>query len=282
MIQKNKKDFGRDMCHKNKGLGLYTSLINLIVMNTLKPTLIAFLLFIMVGFIFQCQHDDEDIVPIAGPDPIERGTETLACTNCTPLVSNGASSDFSSGAVPAGTWYFDKAHSNVMWETPYKVFGSLLTGRFNYFVLENLTFDEAAPSTIAFKGYVRLNSVNTGEPGRDGACLAGNGETSTFKTTLAMTTEPANQAILVSKAGTGRYSENDEGYFVDADMTFLGVTKQVTVKLFYEKQSDQGTYNMAGIMAEYEFKAITDFGLVSTNIDDNVKVRINTLLRNKK
>jgi polyisoprenoid-binding protein YceI len=251
-------------------------------MKTLKPTLIAFLLFLSVGFVIQCQHDDEEIIPIKGPDPIERGTETLTCTNCTPLVSNGAPSDFSATNVPVGAWYCDKAHSNVMWETPYKVFGSLLTGRFNYFVLEDLSFDEANPSSISFKGYVRLNSVNTGEPGRDAGCLAGNGATSTFKTTVDMTTEPENQATLISKSGTGRYSETDEGFFVDADMTFLGVTKTVTVKLFYEKQTDQGTFTMAGISAEYTFKAITDYAVASTNIDDEVKIRINTLLRNKK
>lgn len=251
-------------------------------MKTLKPTLIAFLLLTSLGLVFQCQHDDENIVPIKGPDPIVRGNEKISCPTCTPLAINGAPSDFSATNVPVGTWYADKSHSNVMWESPYKAFGSLLTGRFNYFVVEDLNFDEAVPSNIAFKGYVRLNSVNTGEPGRDGGCLAGNGDASTFKTTLDMTTEPANQATIVSKPGTGRYSATDAGFFVDADLTFLGVTKQVTVKLFYEKQTDQGSYTMAGIIAEFDFLAITDFGLSSTNVDDKVKVRINALLRNKK
>ena len=67
---------------------------------------------------FQCQHDDEELIPVIGPDPIEHGTETITCTNCTPLLSNGAAADFSSGDVAPGVWYFDKAHSNVGWETP--------------------------------------------------------------------------------------------------------------------------------------------------------------------
>lgn len=230
-----------------------------------------------MGFILQCQHDDEEIIPIKGPDPIVRGTEKLACTNCTPLVSNGASADFSATGVPIGTWYFDKSHSNVMWETPYKGFGSILSGRFNYFVLQSLNFDEAVPSNITFEGYVRLNSVNTGEPGRDGGCLL-----TTYGTATAKTTEPENIASLVSIQGTGRYSATDAGFFVDANFSFHGVTKKVVVKLFYAKQSDQTTFLMSGVTAEFDMLALTDFAISSTNIDDKVKVRINALLRNKK
>lgn len=246
-------------------------------MNTLKSTLIAFLLFVSVGLVIQCQNEDEEIIPIKGPDPIVRGTEKLSCTNCTPLASNGASADFNAGAIPAGTWYFDKSHSNVMWETQYRAFGSTLTGRFNYFVLQSLTFDEAAPANISFEGYVRLNTVNTGEPGRDGSCLL-----DTYGTAASKIAEPENRASIVSIPGTGRYSATDEGFFVDANLVFHGVTKKVVVKLFYKKQTDQGTFNMAGVSAEFEFLALTDFAIVSTNIGDNVKVRINSLLRNKK
>ncbi len=244
-----------------------------------KFKVITSLLMLLGIFLFaiRCQHDDEVVIPVKGPDPIVRGTEKVSCTNCTPLVSNGASADFSATAVPVGTWYFDKGHSNVMWETPYKAFGSLLTGRFNYFVLKNLTFDEAAPATITFDGYVRLNTVNTGEPGRDGGCLLG-----TYGTDAVKTTEAENNALLVSVPGTGRYSTTDEGYFVDANLTFHGVTKKVVVKLSYAKQTDQTTYLMSGITAEFDFLALTDFAIVSTNIDDKVKVRVNTLLRNKK
>lgn len=247
-------------------------------MNTqIKFTLAVILVFIGLGLVVQCQHTDEEIIPVKGPDPIVRGTEKVTCTNCTPLVSNGASADFNAGAVPKGTWYFDKSHSNVMWETPYKIVGSMLTGRFNYFVLQTLNFDEATPANISFEGYVRLNTVNTGEPGRDGSCLL-----TTYGTTAAKTTEPENLASIVSVPSSGRYSATDEGFLVDANLTFRGVSKKVVVKLFYEKQSDQGTFNMAGISAEFEFLAITDFGIVSTNIDDKVKIRLNALLRNVK
>lgn len=224
----------------------------------------------------QCQHDDEEIIPVVGPDPIERGTETVSCTDCTPLESNGASADFSSGDIPAGVWYFDKAHSNVRWESPYKAFGSLLTGRFNYFVMEELNFNEADPSTISFKGYVRLNTVNTGEPGRDGGCLL-----STFNTDAAKTSETENIAALNSVAGSGRYSSTDEGYLVDANFVFNGVTKEVTVKLYYVPISNLETYNMVGITGEFVFNALSDYAISTTNIDDQVTVKLNILLKNK-
>ena len=72
------------------------------------------------------------------------------------------------------------------------------------------------------------------------------------------------------------------GYFVDANLTFHGFTKKVTVKLFYYPQSDQSTYLLAGFSAEFEFLAISDFGISSTNIEDNVIIKINANLRNKK
>lgn len=241
-----------------------------------------FILLVIGSMAIRCQHEDEAIVPVKGPDPIVHGTEIIQCPNCTPLVTNGAPSDFSASNVPSGTWYADKAHSNVMWETQYKQFGSLLTGRFNYFVVTNLNFDEGVPSNISFEGYVRLNSVNTGEPGRDGGCLAGNGETATFKTTLAMTTEPQNQATLKSIAGSGRYSTTDDGFLVDADFTFLGITKPVTVKMKFYPKADIGTAYMAGIYAEFEINALADFLPGNTNIGDIVKIRIDNLLRNKK
>jgi polyisoprenoid-binding protein YceI len=235
------------------------------------------LLLTIVGFaITQCQHDDENIVPVKGPDPVVHGTEVVSCPDCTPLQSNGASADFNSGNVPVGQWYFDKSHSNVMWETPYKIFGSLLTGRFNYFVLKDLNFNEGTPSAISFEGYVRLNTVNTGEPGRDAGCLLG-----TYGTEVAKVDEPENLATLKSVTGSGRYSTVDASFLVDADFTFNGVTKQVTVKLNYLPESDQGSYKMVGVTAEYEFLALSDFGVSSTNIDDKVVVKINLLLRNK-
>jgi len=247
-------------------------------MKNSKLILFGFVLAIAAMILLQCQHDDS-VIPIEGPNPddIVRGTETLSCTNCTPLQENGASSDFNSGGVPSGQWYFDKAHSNVGWETAYVGVGSLLTGRFNYFVLKDLNFDEQDASQISFEGYVRLNSVNTGEPGRDGGCLLG-----TYGTDAAKTSEPENIATI--KSTSVQLSTTDAGYIATADFTFHGVTQPVTVKLNYAKQThiaSSAPYTLAGLEGQFEFNVLTDFDIVSTNIADKVVVKMNVQLKKK-
>jgi Uncharacterized conserved protein len=224
--------------------------------------------------LLQCQHEDEEI-KLAPPPAPTHGTETVSCTNCTPLIENGASSDFNTNAVPAGQWYFDKTHSNVNWETAYQGVGSLLTGKFNYFVLENLSFDEQNPADISLEAYVWLNSVNTGEPGRDAGCLLG-----TYGTATAKTAEPENIATI--KSTSAKYNPTDSDFLVTADFTFHGVTLPVTLRLTYVPQThlDAG-YTVAGFSAQFEFNALSDYGIESNNIADKVVVKMNTLLRKK-
>jgi polyisoprenoid-binding protein YceI len=242
-------------------------------MKTTRHIFLGVMILAIAGITIQCQHDDELDSPIKvkGPDPIERGTETVSCTDCTPA-------NFDANNVGAGVWYFDKAHSNVMWETSYRVLGSSLTGRFDVFYLKSLTFDEANPASMAFEGSVWLNTVNTGEPGRDDGCLLG-----TYGTEAGFTTESANQATIVTIAGSGKYrSPLEDGYVIDANLTFHGFTKKVTLKLDYFPLSDQGSYTMVGFSAEFDFLSKTDFAVSSSNIDDKVKVKINVNLKNKK
>jgi len=222
----------------------------------------------------QCQHEDEEIKLAPPPAPVH-GNETLSCTNCTPLVENGASSDFNSGAVPAGQWYFDKSHSNVTWETAYLSVGSLLTGRFNHFVLKNLSFDEQNPANISLEAYVRLNSVNTGEPGRDAGCLLG-----TYGTASAKTSEPENIATI--KSTSAKYNATDSDFLITADFTFHGVTLPVTIKLTYVPQTHlNGGYTIAGFSGQFEFNALSDYGIESTNIGNKVVVKMNAAMRKK-
>ncbi len=225
-------------------------------------------------FVIQCQHDDQEIKLAPAPAPTH-GTETLSCTDCTPLEANGASSDFNTSGVPSGQWYYDKAHSNVNWETAYQGVGSLLTGKFNYFVLKNLSFDEQNPGSIAFEGYVRLNSVNTGEPGRDGGCLL-----TTYGTAAAKTAEAENIATL--KSTSVKYSTTDTDFIVTADFTFHGVTLPVTMRLKYVPQTHFDTgYTLAGLTGQFEFNALSDYGIASTNISDKVVVKMNATLKKK-
>lgn len=165
-------------------------------------------------------------------------------------------------------WNFDKTHSNVMWETPYKGVASMLTGRFNTF---NTTVDFRAdhPELTSFSGFVVLSTVNTGEPGRDGGCLLTTFGTATISDTARLTSKK------VEFDGKG-------AYVATADLNFHGVTKEVKVALSYSgKTLIPGTapYYVAGLTGKFEFNAISDFALVSTNIADGVVVTMNMLFR---
>lgn len=80
------------------------------------------------------------------------------------------------GTFVAGTglvdisWTFDKAHSNVNWESKYLGYSSgMLTGRFNNFNFNpKFIFNEADLSQCNIQAWVQLSSIDSGEPGRDG------------------------------------------------------------------------------------------------------------------
>ena len=206
---------------------------------------VCFMGLCLILFLSSCTREDA-VVGTIDPPAFEYGDETVK-------VSEG--------------WNFDKAHSSVMWETPYKGVGSLLTGRFNSFgaVIE---FDEDNPEATTFSGHVVLSSVNTGEPGRDGGCLLNTFDTATRDT-----------ATLVSKLvqfdGVG-------GYNCTVELDFHGFKKELPMKMTFSKVSyidGNNPYYLAGFSAELTFLAITDFGISTTNISDGVKLRINTTFK---
>jgi len=218
-------------------------------MRTSKDGILSLLIVVLslVGYVVGCTHDDE-ILSSSGPN-IERGEQKFA------FPSN-----------PKHT--FDKAHSNVQWSTAYLGATSLLTGRFDFFGLTTFNFDENNAAGINFEAFVYLNSVNTSEPGRDDGCLL-----QTFGTDGSLTTEAANLAIVKSKSVT--LSTTDKGYDVKADLTFHGATHEVVCKLRYDGKTTSGTSEVLGFGLEFPFLAKTDFGIVSTNIGDNVTVKVN-------
>ena len=202
------------------------------------------------GYVSSCTHDDE-VLSSQGPD-IERGEQKVTISN------------------PKHT--FDKAHSNVQWSTAYLGATSLLTGRFDNFNFNLFDFDESNAAGIRFESWVWLNTVNTSEPGRDDGCLL-----STFGTDGALTNEDENLAVLTSKSV--ELNTTDKGYTVKADLTFHGVTKEVTCKLDYDGKTASGGGEVLGFSLEFQFLAKTDFLIVSTNIGDNVTVKCNAVFK---
>lgn len=205
----------------------------------------------------------------------------IGCTHDDVILESGTivrgNDNFTMGQA---NWKLDKTHSSVLWETLYLGQGGLLTGRFNNFGITSMTFNESDPSGIAFTGWVWLNTVNTGEPGRDAGCLLG-----TFGTATGKTTEPENIAQIVSKSVA--LSTTDAGYDVTFDMTFLNKTYTgIKGKLNYIKKStftpaSGNPYDIFGLRFEFSFQAKTWFGLVSNNVADKVSIRCNMNFNNK-
>jgi len=200
------------------------------------------------GFVYMasCRHDNT--LPSSGGSNgsnIQRGDEQVGFKD--------------------GKTSFDKAHSSVNWSTPYLGAVSVLTGKFNTFGMNSFNFEESNPDSIYFEGYVYLNSVNTGEPGRDGGCLLG-----TLGTSAGAGYVDSNLAIIKSTKVV--FSTTDKGYIVTADFTFHGVTKSLTAKMDYVGKTTSGDNNVYGFTLKFSILAITDFGIQSTNIADNVDI----------
>lgn len=206
-------------------------------------------------YISSCTHDNALLIS-NGPK-IERGTQVLNFPTDTKVT-------------------FDKTHGNVNWETPYLGGLSMLTGRFNSFGFNSFNFDESNAANINFDAWVWINSVNTSEPGRDGGCLQ-----TTFGTTTTMTTEAANVATLKSKSV--ELSTSDKGYIVKCDLTFHGVTKEITGKLLYDGKTETGSgatlKYVYGFSFDFQFLAKTDFLIVSNNVADKIDVHCNGIFR---
>ena len=210
-----------------------------------KISTLSFIILTMFGLLMiKCTHEDVE-PPIEGVPPVERGDDIVS---------------FNDG------YFFAKEHSSIRWQSAYLGTAALITGRFNEFEFE-LEFDEANPENIELMGKVTLSSVNTGEPGRDQGCLLG-----TFGV------DESDEAVFVSR-NVAFDEANPTGYIVTGDLTFHGVTDEVIMTLNYtgtDLVDLRGTLtNVAGFEAQFEFNALTVYGLESSNIADRVVVNMN-------
>lgn len=123
-----------------------------------KTKLIAFALLLIGSVVFTFCKKEDKVTPLTGGTP----------------VTGNAFIDTS--------WTFEKAHSNVNWETRYADYSNtMLTGKFNDFqfksyglrpdgktLKQSWFFDQTNMSKCYMKAWVRVSTYNTGEIGRDG------------------------------------------------------------------------------------------------------------------
>ncbi|HBH83722.1 MAG: hypothetical protein A2X05_01645 [Bacteroidetes bacterium GWE2_41_25] len=215
--------------------------------------------------------------------PIVRGTDSYDIADASPqayvdaliVATSNGEIGVAYSLIPKGNWYLDIPHSAVNWKTAYMGYGSFLTGKFSWFALKNFYFDEKDPSKIAFEAKVYLNSVVTSQPLRDDGCLL-----TTYKTNASYQEETANLATI--KSTSASYHTDDAGYTVLADLTFLGVTRKVTMDLYYVGKQTFTTYDLISFDAEFPFNAISDFGLSATTVADLVTVNLNLNFKKSK
>ncbi len=259
-----------------------------------NKTLMVLLIVVSVyGYIVACTHKDQ-VLPAQAS-----GTTTYTRGNAVLLP----------GTLTAGDstqWKLDQVHSSVLWSTAYLGAAGLLTGRFNWFGIANVTpaqmttyatagqplkdtswaFYENDPSKTYFNGYVQINTSNTGEPGRDTGC-----NISALGTVKIL---PGTQNLAVNNLAQIHTTKveldpNSTGYIVTFDLTWQGKltapkTQSLVGKLTYVPKTNvtigTATYGVFGLRLEFQFNC-RDYGIVSTSIGDNIAIQVNVNFNNK-
>ena len=232
-------------------------------MKTPQHFLVILLVLCIPFFLVQCTNEDED------PDP-----------------------DYIVGDAVIDTegveWRFDKAHSNIEWETAYLGELALLTGRFSDFNI-SVDFDEQHPESSSIEAEVVITSNLTGEPGRDrlGGCLNNslgvihNGDTLADGSLDPDGVDPASNVASFKSNSIIREGPN---YICTGNLTFHGVSKEVELVFNFlgvidNSDAKDGSDLRAGFSGQFSFMALTDYGVESGNIGDEVTVKINCQTR---
>lgn len=147
----------------------------------------------------------------------------------------------------AATYKVDSGHSMVLFKIRHMKVANFY-GRFNE-VTGAFTLDPENPSESKFEFAVNANSVDTANDGRDQHVKSdellnvGNHPQITFKSTA------------VKAAG-------DNAYEVTGDMTFLGKTKSITVRIKKVGEGEARGNKAVGLESRFEIKR-SDYGMTA-------------------
>jgi len=148
------------------------------------------------------------------------------------------------------TWTFDKAHSNVGWESPFMDFSAtMLTGRFNSFgFTPSFIFDETDLSKCSLNTWVQLSTFNTGEAGRDGYGKCGPSYLGvTYLDSLKTVVDPVSDTAWIT---SNTFVKSGTGYVATGTFTFnryrtpsgfadgTPISKPITLYISYNGTTD--------------------------------------------
>jgi hypothetical protein len=250
--------------------------------------LLIFLILISgIGLIASCVHKNE-VLPTSVSTAV--------------IITHGNRVHLPGAASDTTKWKFDKVHSAVNWSSPFEEVGAPITGKFNQFgvadvsaaQMQNYTttaqplpdtswaFYESKPKYTHFSGYVQINQVNTGEPGRDGGCLI-----STLGTTpiVAGTQNLTVKNIALIKTTSVDFDPLSNDYIATFNFTWQGlatapVTESIVGKLTYVPVATAGTHREFGLLLKFQINC-RHFGITSTNVADMIAIEVHANFNNQ-
>ncbi|MDB5123571.1 MAG: hypothetical protein JWP94_1700 [Mucilaginibacter sp.] len=250
--------------------------------------LMIFLILISgIGLIASCVHKNE-VLPASASTAV--------------IITHGSRIHLPGLAGDTTKWKFDKVHSAVNWSTPFQAVGAPLTGKFNQFGIADISsaqmqnyvtaaqpladtswsFYENQPKKIHFSGYVQINQVNTGEPGRDQGCLVSTLGTSAI---VAGTQNLTVSNIALIKTTSVDFDPLSNDYLATFNFTWLGkmgapVTESIVGRLTYVPAAVTGTHKEFGLVLKFQINC-RHYGVTSTNVADIIAIEVHANFNNQ-
>ena len=182
------------------------------------------------------------------------------------------------GAAPAGAYVSDKTHTTIQWQGLHNGL-SWYTGRFTNFDIQ-LTFDPADVTKSKVTATIDPTSIET-----DYTRTRPAGNTTDFNAELATDARFFNSGKFpqITFASTAITKTGDKSGKVTGNLTFLGVTKPVTLNITYvgNRNDPRANKHKVGFQLTGSLKR-TDFGMPAGGpIGDEIKIEVNSELVQK-
>lgn len=190
----------------------------------------------------------------------------------TPALAQGATQ------APAGVYVADKTHTSIEWQGLHNGL-SWYSARFTDFDIQ-LTFDPADVTKSKVTATIDPKSVET-----DYARTRPAGNTTDFNSEVANDARFLNAAKFpkITFTSTSVVKTGDKTGKVTGNLTFLGVTKPVTLNITYigNRNDPRANKHKVGFQLTGSLKR-TDFGMAAGGpIGDEIKININSELVQK-